>query len=47
MCSDQWYKEYTYQLIVPKKYLKNTELNLWNGQISQEFPLWDPMGSLA
>ena len=47
MCSDQWYKEYTYQLIVPKKYLKEPELNLWNGRISQEFPLWDPMGSLA
>ena len=47
MCSDQWYKEYTYQLIVPKKYLKESELNLWNGRISQEFPLWDPMGSLA
>lgn len=47
ICSDDWFKEYTYQLIVPKKYLEESELTLWNGEISQEFPLWDPMGSLA
>lgn len=47
VCSNEWFKEYTYQLILPKKYLKSDEIELWNGQISKSFPLWDPMGSLA
>ena len=47
ICSDVWFKEYTYQLILPKKYLSPEELNVWNGRISKSFPLWDPMGSLA
>jgi len=47
ICSDEWFKEYTYQLILPKKYLSEEELNVWNGSISKSFPLWDPMGSLA
>ena len=47
ICSDEWFKEYTYQLILPKKYLSEEELNVWNGRISKSFPLWDPMGSLA
>ena len=47
ICSDNWFKEYTYQFILPKKYLSQEELNIWNGEISKSFPLWDPMGSLA
>ena len=47
ICSDEWFNEYTYQLIVPKKYLSENELTVWNGQVSKSFPLWDPMGSLA
>ena len=47
LCSDKWFNDYTYQLIVQKKYLSDKELSLWNGQISSNFPLWDPMGSLA
>jgi len=47
MCSDEWFKEYTYQLVIPKKYLTEDELSIWFGDISKSFPLWDPMGSLA
>ena len=47
VCSDKWFKEYTYQLIVPKKFLDLAEENIWNGSIYKNLPLWDPMGSLA
>ena len=47
MCSNQWFKEYTYQLVIPKKYLKSEELQIWEGDILKSHPLWDPMGSLA
>lgn len=47
ICSDKWFREYTYQLIIPKKYITDTELSVWNGNISSSFPIWDPMGSLA
>ena len=47
VCSDKWFKEYTYQLIIPKQFLKKNELSLWNGPMDKLFPLWDPMGSLA
>ena len=47
LCSDKWFNDYTYQLIVKKKYLSDKELSIWNGKIVSSFPLWDPMGSLA
>ena len=47
ICSNKWFKEYTYQLIIPKKYISESELEVWNGEISRSFPIWDPMGSLA
>ncbi len=47
ICSNDWFKEYTYQLIIPKKYLNENEIRLWSGEIYRSFPLWDPMGSLA
>lgn len=47
ICSDRWFREYTYQLIIPKKYITEEELNVWNGNINNSFPIWDPMGSLA
>ncbi len=44
--SDDWFSEYTYQVVVHKKHLTNRQLEL----LSQE-PIilkpWDPMGSLA
>ena len=47
ICSDKWFREYTYQLVIPKKYLSEGELAVWCGEISKSFPIWDPMGSLA
>ena len=47
VCSDKWFKDYTYQLIVPKKFLTKKELALWNSENITNLPLWDPMGSLA
>ena len=47
VCSDKWFKEYTYQLIVPKKLLTESELAVWSKPILHNLPLWDPMGSLA
>lgn len=47
ICSDSWFKQYTYQLIIPKKYITPDELNTWNGDVIKSFPIWDPMGSLA
>ena len=47
ICSDKWFREYTYQLIVPKKYISEQEKQIWSGEIDRSFPIWDPMGSLA
>ena len=47
VCSERWFREYTYQLVIPKKYLTDAEKAIWRGDISKEFPIWDPMGSLA
>ena len=47
ICSDKWFREYTYQLIVPKKYISDDEKKIWAGEIDRSFPIWDPMGSLA
>ncbi|KAJ3222169.1 hypothetical protein HK099_002602 [Clydaea vesicula] len=48
--NDDWFSEYTYQVVVEKKYLrKDLEplLGVSNSQPIIELPLWDPMGSLA
>jgi bleomycin hydrolase len=48
VCSDSWFREYTYQLVVPKSYLNENETLVWDSnEFSKRFPLWDPMGSLA
>lgn len=47
LCSDKWFREYTYQIVIPKKYITETELCVWDGETSKLFPIWDPMGSLA
>ena len=36
-----------YGQLIPKKYLTDAEKAIWRGDISKEFPIWDPMGSLA
>ncbi len=44
--SDQWFSEYTYQVVVSKKYLTPAQRKLW-AQEPVELEPWDPMGSLA
>ena len=44
--SDDWFTEYTYQVVVNKKYLTEAQKQLWE-QEPLELEPWDPMGSLA
>ncbi len=44
--TDDWFSEYTYQVVVNKKYLSAAQLKLWE-QEPIELEPWDPMGSLA
>lgn len=45
--SDEWMKEYVYQIVVHKNHLNDAEKKLWDEPISKRFPPWDPMGALA
>ena len=47
LLTDRWFDEYVYEVLVPKSYLSNDEVNQWNGDIEKMLPPWDPMGSLA
>lgn len=47
IASNKWFEDYTYNLVLPKKFLNQEEINIWNGEINEEFPLWDPIGVLA
>lgn len=42
LMSDDWFDEHVYQLIVPRKYLSPTELQILE-QDPTELPLWHPM----
>ena len=44
--SDTWFEEYTYQVVIHKKFLTPEQLSLLN-QEPRVLPPWDPMGSLA
>lgn len=44
--SDDWFSEYLYQVVVPKKYLTSEMLEAYNSEPIVLKP-WDPMGSLA
>ncbi len=44
--SDRWFDEYTYQVVVNKKYLTSEELAAYYEE-PKELEPWDPMGSLA
>ncbi len=44
--TDDWFSEYTYQVVVNKKYLSTSQLELWDLEPLELEP-WDPMGSLA
>ena len=44
--SDDWFTEYTYQVVVHKKYLSSEALAQLEAEPVMLQP-WDPMGSLA
>ena len=46
LMSDDWFDEYTYQVVVHKKYLSPEQLAQYEGEMKVLEP-WDPMGSLA
>lgn len=47
VCSDKWFKEFTFQIVVNRELLSEDELNVWNGENITTLPLWDPLGTLA
>ena len=44
--SDRWFDEYTYQIVVNKKYLTQQQRTIIDEEPIKLKP-WDPMGSLA
>ena len=46
LMSDEWFSEYTYQVVVHKKYLTQQQREAWE-QTPHMLKPWDPMGSLA
>ena len=44
--SDEWFDQFTYQIVVNKKYLTKAQRELLT-QSPIELDPWDPMGSLA
>lgn len=44
--TDDWFSEYTYQVVVNKKYLSEDAIKAYNSSPIELEP-WDPMGSLA
>ena len=44
--TDEWFNEYTYQIVVNKKYLSQEILDIYASEPTMLEP-WDPMGSLA
>lgn len=48
VCSDKWFQDFTYQVVIEKKYLSMEEKEIWsNNEFSKVLPLWDPLGTLA
>ena len=44
--TDDWFSEYTYQIVVNRKYLSEEILKAYESDPIELEP-WDPMGSLA
>ena len=48
VCSDKWFQDFTYQVVIEKKYLSMEEKEIWSiNEFSKVLPLWDPLGTLA
>jgi bleomycin hydrolase len=44
--TDEWFDEYTYEVVIDKKYLGKKVLDIFDREPVVLNP-WDPMGSLA
>ena len=44
--SDAWMNEFTYQVMVDRKYVDKKWLKAYDGEVTELKP-WDPIGSLA
>ena len=44
--TDDWFEEYTYEVVIDKKYLSKKVLDIFKQKAVSLNP-WDPMGSLA
>jgi len=48
VCSNKWFKEYTFQIIVEKCLLSSDEKTVFETKkFNKVLPLWDPIGTLA
>lgn len=47
LMTDDWFDEYLYQIVAPKKFVPKELLKVWDEAKPQVLPAWDPMGSLA
>jgi bleomycin hydrolase len=46
LMTDKWFDEYTYEVVIDKKYLGKKVLDIFDREPVALNP-WDPMGSLA
>ena len=46
LMTDKWFDEYTYEVVIDKKYLNKKIINILDSNIIK-LPPWDPMGALA
>lgn len=47
MMTADWFREYVYQVVVPKKLAEDKWVKIAEGGKAMKLPLWDPMGALA
>lgn len=47
MCTAEWFRQYTYQVVVPKKLAPTKYVKILEAGKPDVWPVWDPMGSLA
>lgn len=45
--SDEWFDEFTYQVVIKKEYLPEELRNVYENTTPKELAPWDPMGALA
>ena len=45
--SDDWFEQYLYEVVIDKKYLDSSIVEMFESQNAKLLPPWDPMGALA